>query len=260
MNKRLEKLNDYEGFVEKFKAKKTTDDCYTPPAVYEAVLGWVKERYRIRENVPIVRPFWPGGDYEHFDYPEGCIVIDNPPFSILSKIVRFYQERKVRFFLFTPYLTLMQYASIPGVSLFPIDLTITYHNGAKVNTSFISNLEEPAKAIITHSLRERLKNEKSVKSCIFGYDYPPCVLTSTRLGYIAKHGGEMEIPLNRSVFIRKLKAEGGHTLFGGGILVGEDIARQIEQYEQGKRIYNNPVELTEDELAIVRSLTRHETE
>lgn len=26
-------FTDYEGFVEKFKPKKTTDDCYTPPAV-----------------------------------------------------------------------------------------------------------------------------------------------------------------------------------------------------------------------------------
>ena len=26
-----EKLEDYEGFVEKFKPKLTTDDCFTPP-------------------------------------------------------------------------------------------------------------------------------------------------------------------------------------------------------------------------------------
>lgn len=25
-------FNDYDGFVEKFKPKKTTDDCYTPPS------------------------------------------------------------------------------------------------------------------------------------------------------------------------------------------------------------------------------------
>ena len=37
--------NDYEGFVEKFKPKKTTDDCYTPPHIYEAVLQWVREQY-----------------------------------------------------------------------------------------------------------------------------------------------------------------------------------------------------------------------
>ncbi len=29
---------DYDGFVEKFKPKKTTDDCYTPPEVYDVVL------------------------------------------------------------------------------------------------------------------------------------------------------------------------------------------------------------------------------
>ena len=26
-----DKFEDYEGFVDKFKPKKTTDDCYTPP-------------------------------------------------------------------------------------------------------------------------------------------------------------------------------------------------------------------------------------
>lgn len=61
MGKKEEKLNDYDGFVEKFKPKKTTDD------------------------VPIVRPFYPGGDYENYDYPEGCVVVDNPPFSIFAK-------------------------------------------------------------------------------------------------------------------------------------------------------------------------------
>lgn len=31
----VKKFNEYEGFVDKFKPKKTTDDCYTPPAVYQ---------------------------------------------------------------------------------------------------------------------------------------------------------------------------------------------------------------------------------
>ena len=34
------KLFDYEAFVGKFEPKKTTDDCYTPPEVYDAVLGY----------------------------------------------------------------------------------------------------------------------------------------------------------------------------------------------------------------------------
>lgn len=34
---------DYDGFVEKFKPKKTTDDCYTPPEVMEVVNAYVDE-------------------------------------------------------------------------------------------------------------------------------------------------------------------------------------------------------------------------
>ena len=85
MAKNKEIFNDYDGFVEKFKPKKTTDDCYTPPAVYDAVLQYVREKYNIDDDVPIVRPFYPGGDYENYDYPEGCVVVDNPPFSIFAK-------------------------------------------------------------------------------------------------------------------------------------------------------------------------------
>lgn len=86
----------YEEFVDKFKPKRTTDDCYTPPEIYDVVAEMVSERYGItREDM--VRPFWPGGDYEAFDYPDGCCVVDNPPFSILSKIERFYIERGIPF-------------------------------------------------------------------------------------------------------------------------------------------------------------------
>lgn len=54
----------YEDFTEKFKHKMTTDDCYTPEPVYEAVKRWAAREYGIDES-GIVRPFYPGGDYEH---------------------------------------------------------------------------------------------------------------------------------------------------------------------------------------------------
>ena len=38
--KKLPKSKTYEEFVEKFKPKKTTDDCYTPPTIYEIVKQW----------------------------------------------------------------------------------------------------------------------------------------------------------------------------------------------------------------------------
>ncbi len=40
----MPKSKTYEEFVDKFKPKLTTDDCYTPQLVYQAVKDWaVKE-------------------------------------------------------------------------------------------------------------------------------------------------------------------------------------------------------------------------
>ena len=75
-------FTDYEGFVDKFEAKKTTDDCYTPNAVYDVILEFVKQNYNLK-GIEIIRPFYPDGDYESIEYPKNCIVIDNPPFSIV---------------------------------------------------------------------------------------------------------------------------------------------------------------------------------
>lgn len=54
------KFEDYSGFVEKFKPKKTTDDCYTPPLVYGAIANWVAKEYGLNK-ADFVRPFYPGG-------------------------------------------------------------------------------------------------------------------------------------------------------------------------------------------------------
>lgn len=55
------KNETYDEFVEKFKPKKTTDDCYTPPEVYEVIKDWVCRTYNVDEN-KIMRPFKPGGE------------------------------------------------------------------------------------------------------------------------------------------------------------------------------------------------------
>lgn len=91
--------------MEKFEGKRTTDDCYTPDIVYEAVADWVANEYSLdRKN--FVRPFYPGGDYQAFKYKKNAVVVDNPPFSILSEILQWYDENGVKFFLFAPALTL----------------------------------------------------------------------------------------------------------------------------------------------------------
>lgn len=92
---------EYAAFVEKFKPRKTTDDCYTPANIYETVLGWASRRYGFDPGCA-VRPFWPGADFRRFKYPPGCVVVDNPPFSILASIARWYGEAGIRYILFVP--------------------------------------------------------------------------------------------------------------------------------------------------------------
>ena len=107
----MDTSDEYTAFVEKFKPKKTTDDCYTPENIFDTVVQWCVEEYGV-DREKIVRPFWPGGDYEREEYPEGCVVLDNPPFSIISQAVRFYEENEIKYFLFAPVLTILRTSMI----------------------------------------------------------------------------------------------------------------------------------------------------
>ena len=132
----MPKSKTYEEFVNKFKPKLTTDDCYTPVPVYDAIKGWACSRYGINPDI-IVRPFYPGGDYENFEYPAGCCVLDNPPFSILARIIDFYNARHINYFLFAPGLTCLTHSKRTNVV---IGANVVYNNGADIATAFVTNL------------------------------------------------------------------------------------------------------------------------
>ena len=219
---------EYTDFVEKFKPKKTTDDCYTPPEIYEAVKEWA-----LREYNPagvICRPFYPGGDYTKEDY-RGKVVIDNPPFSILSEIVNFYTENKVQFFLFAPALTFFN--SAKGICCaIAVGSDMWYENGANVKTSFLTNME-PAGIRSAPDLYKKLKTvndrlKNGGKEPLPVYKYPPEVVTAAALQYLSVHGEALKIPAERLTFIRELDAqkEVGKQLFGGGFLLSERAASE----------------------------------
>lgn len=130
--------DEYKEFVEKFKQNtfiKTSDDCYTPDNIYNTIKDHVIEKYGLQGR-EIVRPFYPGGDYEKEEYKDGCVVIDNPPFSLLSKIIDFYIKNKIDFFLFGPHLTIFNY---DNCNIVITGVKIVYENGAVVNTAFLTN-------------------------------------------------------------------------------------------------------------------------
>jgi hypothetical protein len=242
-----EKLEDYDGFVEKFKPKKTTDDCYTPETVYSAIADWVAQEYGINK-ADFVRPFYPGGDYEHFNYT-GKIVVDNPPFSILAKIIDFYTENDIKFFLFAPQLTSLKHAR-KKCSFLCCDCKITYENGAKVNTAFLTNLEPPEicvrvipglNAVLEGANKENVKQTKAPP--LPKYKYPKEVVSIALLSTFSRY----DIPIT----IKKSEIEwvGGHVLdsqrkdkkriFGGGFFVSHTVGQRLDrarrQAEEARR-------------------------
>lgn len=231
---------EYQEFVEKFKPKKTTDDCYTPPNVYDAVLNWAVNEYGL-EGRPVLRPFYPGGDYLREDYPENCVVIDNPPFSILSQICQDYEMLGVDYFLFAPSLTLFSTAS-GSVNYVVADCDITYANGANVCTAFVTNLGRH-KVLVAPDLGEAVKaadKENTSGKTLPRYVYPTSVITAATLQKLAKHGTRVAFRAEDLHFVRALDAQRPlkKSIFGSGFLLSEqaeaDYVDAIRRSEAAK--------------------------
>ena len=244
-------FTDYEGFVEKFKTKLTTDDCYTPPTVYDTVLQWLRENVDI-EGREIVRPFYPGGDFENFDYPEGCVVVDNPPFSIYSKIVRFYIARGIRFFLFAP--ALSTFVSGADCSFVITRAQVIYENGARVCTNFVTNLIEPRVWLCGELLR-RITETQEQKNSLRKKILPDTVQSSARLGAYVEFGTDYKIMRNESTAPRSGIKE--YNVFGKCILLGRHVADHLRtERERTERERTDFFALSDAESEEVANLTR----
>lgn len=223
---------DYKDFVDKFKPKKTTDDCYTPDNVFRAVVDWVVKEYGINE-ADIVRPFWPGGDYERYPYTEKSVVVDNPPFSIVSQICKFYNQYEIPFFLFAPYLTNLGIgAGAANIQHIITGSAITYENGAVVDTAFVTNMDKwfiRSAPDLGRAIKEAdEENRKAKKKQQPKYSYPNEVIHSAMVGYLATHGVHIKIPHGDTWFIRRLDSQvgSGKALFGSGFLLSERAAAE----------------------------------
>lgn len=221
---------DYEQWLSKFEARKTTDDCYTPAAVYQAVLDWATSEYSLAGR-RVVRPFIPNGDFESFNYQKGDVVIDNPPFSILTKIRRWYDEKGIDYLLFAPALTLF---SCDAPCSIVTSTTVEYANGAKVNTSFITSMDEL-------KVRTAPKLKSAIKLAVDGgkaarklpkYIYPDNAITAALLTKISTV--DFSIPRCQvSGKINRLESQKveGKTLFGCGYLISDQAAAELKAAE-----------------------------
>lgn len=227
---RQENNEEYNEFLEKFEQKKTTDDCYTPDLVYDAVAEWVEHEYGAK-RADFVRPFYPGGDYTKKEqYKPGAVVVDNPPFSILTEILKFYTANNIRFFLFAPTLTLFSTGRDLPVCYLATQVGVTYENGARVNTSFISNMDaaKVRSAPTLYAAVAKADKESQNKPQMPKYNYPPQVLTSTRAGRWSKYGIDVRIPAEELQRINLLDSQKAHDkeIFGSGFLTSERVAAE----------------------------------
>ena len=263
-----EEDEEYQEFLEKFKLKKTTDDCYTPPIVFDAIADWVANEYKL-DKANFVRPFYPGGDYQNELYKPTDIVVDNPPFSILSEILRFYKERGIKFFLYGPHLTL--FSSAPtGCTAIPVGAAIIYENGANVNTSFLTNLEDknirakssPTLYAIIKEANER--NLKATKRELPKYSYDGHIVMTPFFGQLSRYGIEFSLPVDESEPISQLDSqkEAGKAIFGKGYIMSERMfqlrekaEREKAEREKAEREKAERWELSEREIKIIAKLS-----
>ena len=230
----MAKGETYEEFVAKFKknAPKTTDDCYTPQPVYEVVKEYaLKPAGLTEETCTPVRPFYPGGDYRNYDYPADAYVIDNPPFSILSKIRRFYMERGIKYFLFAPSLTCIN----PNIddTIICANSDIIFSNGAILKVSFATNAANREFRLITApALKKRLEEIFQHDKKIYGketkklksYIHPKNTFTARDIALTSR----------TDFFIRRTESRcvckiGSHEKFGGAYLLSDRAAAELEK-------------------------------
>ncbi len=256
------KNESYEDFVEKFKPKRTTDDCYTPPLVYDAVLDWSREHLAIGDR-PVVRPFFPGGDYEHYDYPANCVVVDNPPFSIFAKICDFYVERGIPFLLFAPAMSSIR----KNCTYIGVGVQVTYENGAEVNTAFVTNMMGDLVCVTAPDFYKAIKkandtNLKQKEKTFKKLSFPNNVLRATTLHTMSRAGVVFKVERKDGQVVTKAckcKSEFGNSVLLSDTTTAEKLAAEKLTAEKlaAEKLAAEKLELTDTSKAIIESLNKN---
>lgn len=252
---------EYRQFVAKFDkdAEKTTDDCYTPQDVYECARDYFIEEGVIPKDAKIVRPFYPGGDYEREEYPDGCVVYDNPPFSIITQIVKYYQDKGIKFLLYCQTLSSLHLAQYCTFIVF--DMNVTYANGAVVSTSFLTNLlpEDISVMTLRRELKDRLyslASQPSKGTGVLSRIHPLNWLTIKVLTNIARNGVPMTWYRDKMQYIRSKEAFGGYFINSAGQAEMQNEALILAEEHRRSKVVQ--IELSAEEQAIINELSKND--
>lgn len=236
-------FHDYDSFVAKFADNpKTTDDCFTPQDVYEAVVRYVGTVTDLTDKV-ILRPFFPGGDYEHAHYPDNGVVIDNPPFSIFTKCCAFYSAHRIPFFLFGPGLTITSCCKYCTAVI--VADQITFENGAKVKCNFASNLYGDTIITTAPLLNQYIIACKSqdTKVNLPKYEYPDEILSVSDMQTICRGGVDFAVLRSESAVVRDIdRHPKGSGLFGDHLMLSAAKAAALAAAQNVIKIELSPRE------------------
>ncbi|GAA7926761.1 hypothetical protein HpBT060_14660 [Helicobacter pylori] len=225
----LAPLEDYDTWFNNLRQNvKTSDDSFTPPKVYEAVIEYINEKIIPLDSIEIQRPFYPGGDYQKDSefYNEKSVVIDNPPFSISSEIIDFYIKNNIKFFIFVSGLTCFSYLDKDVHLLCPY-ASIKYDNGAKVVTCFAHNLL-PKGVTISGELRKRLEILLTKKQRD-KFQYPNEILSVKQCLKLSKQlKGEVTITKYRGVCGLNYKGK-QKKIFAKGMLLSKSEQEKLDK-------------------------------
>lgn len=223
--KKIQAFYDYDAYVAKFRdLPKTTDDTYTPEDVYRVLLSWL-DPYIVGRRV--VRPFFPGGDYEATDYPDGCVVVDNPPFSRQIEIVRWYAARQIPFFLFCHGMT--AFDLIPHATVVVIGGDMRFANGAMICVNFASNLFGDVACMTAPELRrlfDACDSQAKDRMVRTKTSWPENMLAINELSKLSRGGVELSIPRGD---YRIFRTQSDIDPFGTRLLVRTETARRITE-------------------------------
>lgn len=141
-------------------------------------------------------------------------------------------KQGIKYFLFCPTLTSLYKKHEDCLVI--TERKITYTNGALVNTSFATNLDDKNTIVTAPDLSLLLKQAKSqeVKSSKrIEKKYPKNVVSLATLGTLVRRGQFVAIPKNACCTIREIEAEkrAGLESFGRKLLVANNIAEDIDE-------------------------------
>lgn len=241
----------------------TLDECYTSPEVYDTVLKYAVERYHL-QGKHVVRPFVPSGNYQHYVYDKNDVVIDNPPFSMTTKITKWYINHDIPFFLFIngQYAVSLSRGLHGKATVIATNANVSFYhesNNKVIKMGFVTNLEPKdivlrGDVALTNKLNSLVKKKSLNK-----FKYPKNIIRNSDVLTAIHRGVELQLTTNNCLFEDRLDYHKEHKLsgiVGGCYLVDDNVYNEYKVSMEKVPPHTHHVVLSEREKAIVEKLNK----